>query len=73
VAETVDSALKQRLRVVLARKPVTEAELRKLGEEGRACTLVLSAQLARGEQTLAQLAADPPVRSRRSQPPYGMS
>jgi replication-associated recombination protein RarA len=59
VAETLDAALKQRLRAVLAREPVTEAELRKLVEQGRACTLILSGQLARGEQTLAQLASDP--------------
>lgn len=59
MAETLDSALKDRVRAVLARQPVTEAELRKLTEEGRACELILSAQLARSEQELAKLAADP--------------
>jgi hypothetical protein len=43
MAETLDSALKARLRAVLDRRPrpVTEAELRKLFEEGRVCTLIL--------------------------------
>jgi hypothetical protein len=59
VTETLDSALKDRVRAVLAQQPVTEAELRKLTEEGRACELILSAQLARSERTLAELAADP--------------
>jgi chromosome segregation ATPase len=59
VTETLDSALKDRVRAVLGQQPVTEAELRKLSEEGRACELILSAQLERAEQTLAQLAADP--------------
>jgi chromosome segregation ATPase len=57
--ETLDSALKERVRAVLAREPVTEAELRRLTEEGRACELILSAQLERSEQTLGRLAADP--------------
>jgi hypothetical protein len=59
VPETLDSALKERLRSVLDRQPVTEAELRKLSEEGRACTLILRAQLERSERRLAELAADP--------------
>jgi chromosome segregation ATPase len=59
LAETLDSALKDRLRAVLAREPVTEAGLRKLTEEGRACELILSAQLERSEQTVARLASDP--------------
>ena len=59
LGETLDSALKERLRAVLGQRPVTEAELRKLSEEGRACTLILGAQLARGEQRLAELASDP--------------
>jgi chromosome segregation ATPase len=59
VTETLDSALKGRVRAVLEREPVTEAELRKLTEEGRACTLILSAQLERSEQALARLSADP--------------
>ena len=58
--ETLDSALKERLRsVLLDRQPVTEAELRRLSEEGRACVLILRAQLERGERTLAELDADP--------------
>jgi chromosome segregation ATPase len=59
VAETLDSALKERLRAVLGQRPVTEAELRKLSEQGRACTLILGAQLARSEYRLAELASDP--------------
>jgi hypothetical protein len=61
MVETLDSALKERLRAVLDRRPqpVTEAELRKLFEEGRACTLILSGQLEGGERRLAELAADP--------------
>ena len=59
MTETLDSALKDRVRAVLGQQPVTEAELRKLTEEGRACELILSAQLARSEQALAELAADP--------------
>jgi hypothetical protein len=49
VAESLDSALKARLRAVLDGQPVTEAELRSMAEEGRACALILSAQLQRGE------------------------
>jgi hypothetical protein len=61
MAETLDSALKERLRAVLdgQPQPVTEAELRKLFEEGRACMLMLSGQLEGGEARLAELAADP--------------
>lgn len=60
-AATLDSALKERLRVVLDRQSamVTEAELRKLAEEGRACALILGGQLERGERRLAELSADP--------------
>lgn len=58
-AETLDSALKERLRAVLDRQPVTEAELRKLSEEGRACELILGAELEQGEHRLAELASDP--------------
>jgi chromosome segregation ATPase len=57
--ETLDSALKERVRAVLGRRPVTEAELRKLSEEGHACALILRAQLDRSEQRLAELTADP--------------
>ena len=59
MAPTLDSALKERLRGVLDSQPTTEAELRKLSEEGRACVLILSAQLERSEQKLAHLASDP--------------
>jgi chromosome segregation ATPase len=56
---TLDSALKEQLRAVVDRQPVTEAELRKLFEEGQACALILGAQLERNEQRLEHLAADP--------------
>jgi hypothetical protein len=59
VVELLDSALKERLRAVLDREPVTEAELRSLSEEGHACVLILGAQLERSEQRLAELASDP--------------
>lgn len=38
---------------------MTEAELRKLAEEGRACELILGGQLQRSEQRLEALASDP--------------
>jgi hypothetical protein len=59
VAQTLDSALKARLRAVLERREVTEAELRKLFEEGRACALILGGELEKAERRLAELAADP--------------
>ena len=59
MADTLDSALKEQVRAVLGRRPVTEAELRKLSEEGRACALILHAQLDRSERRLAELTADP--------------
>ena len=59
MAERLDSALKERLRAVLDDRPVTEAELRKLFEEGRACELILSGQLEREERRLDELAAEP--------------
>jgi chromosome segregation ATPase len=59
VAQRLDSALKERLRAVLDREPVTEAELRKLTEEGGACVLILSGQLERSEQRLAELTSEP--------------
>lgn len=57
----LDTALKERLREVLddPQRPVTEAELRKLSEEGRACTLILGADLERLERRLARLDGDP--------------
>ena len=57
----LDTALKERLRGVLddPQRPVTEAELRKLSEEGRACTLILSAELGRLERRLAEFDGNP--------------
>jgi hypothetical protein len=57
----LDTALKERLHDVLddPKRPVTEAELRKLSEEGRACTLILGGELQRLEQRLAELDRDP--------------
>jgi hypothetical protein len=52
--------LKRRLPAVLdPERPVTDPELRKLADEGRACSLILGAELKRGEQRLAELEADP--------------
>ena len=59
MAEPLDAALKERLRAVLDREPVTEAELRKLAEHGQACARILGAQLARDEQRLGALSSDP--------------
>lgn len=56
---TLDVALKEQLRAVLSGRAVTEAELRRLSEEGRACALILEARLRRSERRLAELAADP--------------
>lgn len=57
----LDTALKERLRELLEdpQRPVTEAELRKLSEEGRACTLILGAELERLERRLGELDSDP--------------
>jgi hypothetical protein len=59
MTQPLDTALKERLRVVLDGGPVTEAELRKLFEEGQACALIMSAQLEHRELRLAELSADP--------------
>jgi hypothetical protein len=59
VAQALDAVLKERLRAVLDERPVTEAELRKLAEEGAACELLLAAQLERRERALARLSSDP--------------
>lgn len=56
---TLDSALKERLRAVLDDGRVTEAELRKLFDEGRACALILRGQLEKEERRLARLAEEP--------------
>jgi chromosome segregation ATPase len=55
----LDSDLKERLRDVLERHPVTEAELRKVLDEGRVCALLVRGRLERGEQRLSELTADP--------------
>jgi hypothetical protein len=59
VAETLDSALKRELHAVLDARPVTEAELRRLFEEGHACALILAGQLEKEEARLARLGVDP--------------
>jgi hypothetical protein len=59
VTIALDVALKERLRVVIGDRTVTEATLRKLTEEGRACALILDARLARCERRLADLSGDP--------------
>ena len=57
----LDAVLRVRLRDVLREppRPVTEAELRSLLDEGRACMLILSGELERLERRLAQLDGDP--------------
>lgn len=56
----LDAVLKERLRAALAsQRPATEAELRKLTEEGRACSLILGAELQRVEARLSELDSDP--------------
>ena len=56
----LDSALKSRLRAALeSERPVAESELRRLTEEGRACSLMLGTALDRGEKRLRELDADP--------------
>jgi hypothetical protein len=57
----LDTALRARLRAVLEEpeRPVTEAELRKLSEDGHAYTLILGAELGRLEARLAELDDDP--------------
>lgn len=57
----LDTTLKERIRVVVEdpERLVTEAELRKLSEEGQAWTRILGAELKRLELRLAELDADP--------------
>jgi DNA repair exonuclease SbcCD nuclease subunit len=56
----LDAALKTRLREALeSERLVTEAEVRRFTDEGRACTLMLRAELTRGEEHLRELDADP--------------
>jgi len=59
MAEPIDASFKARVRDVIDGRPVTEAELRRLFEEGRACALILDGQLANSERTLAELTSDP--------------
>ena len=59
MTETLDAALKVRLRAVLDRRTVTESVLRKLSEEGEACARILDARLDRSERRLAELSSDP--------------
>jgi DNA repair exonuclease SbcCD nuclease subunit len=56
----LDAALKTRLREALeSERLVTEAEVRRFTDEGRACMLMLRAELTRGEEHLRDLDADP--------------
>ena len=59
MAETIDSVIRVRLRAVLDGEPVTEAQLRKLLEECRACALILDGQLQNTERKVGELASDP--------------
>jgi hypothetical protein len=59
VAETLDAALKARLRAVLDNRPVTETELRNLMEEGSSCALILEGRLRGIEQRLTDLSVNP--------------
>jgi hypothetical protein len=59
MAQLIDSVFKARARAVLEGRPATEADLRKLFEEGRACALILDGQLENGERKLGELASDP--------------
>ena len=59
MSQPLDAALKERLRIVLDGAPVTEAELRRLFEEGQACALIMGGQLEHREQRLTELSADP--------------
>jgi len=56
----LDTELRVRLREVLTtHQPLTEAEVRSLDNDGRACTRLLHAELERLEQRLAELDGDP--------------
>ena len=59
MSQPLDAVLKERLRDVLGRSSVTEPVLRRLSEEGAACALILEGRLARSEQRLGELSADP--------------
>jgi hypothetical protein len=56
----LDTELRAQLREVLAtQQPLTEAEVRKLDNDGQACNRLLHAELERLEARLAVLDADP--------------
>jgi hypothetical protein len=57
----LDTNLREGLRKVLEhpQRSLTEAELRKLEDEGRACALILHAELERLERRLGELDSDP--------------
>jgi hypothetical protein len=57
----LDVILKDRIRLVLEdpQRLVTEAELRKLSEQGRGLARILASELRRLEHRLAELDADP--------------
>jgi predicted phage gp36 major capsid-like protein len=59
VAETLDSALIARLHAVLEHEPATEADLRRLFEEGEAWVRILRAQLHRTEERLERRSEAP--------------
>jgi hypothetical protein len=59
VAETLDSALIARLHAVLEHEPATEADLRRLFEEGEAWVRILRAQLHRSEERLEHRSGSP--------------
>ena len=57
---SLDNALKSRIRGALeSERILTEAEVRRLAEDGRAGSLMLTAELRRDEQKLRELDADP--------------
>ena len=59
MVETLDAVLRDRLRSVLDGRPATEAELRKLIEEGAACALLVRGQLDRSEERLVRALGRP--------------
>jgi hypothetical protein len=59
MADGLEAALKDRLRAVLDGQSCTEADLRKLFEEGRACERILRTKLEHVERELDALDADP--------------
>lgn len=59
MAGLLDSDLLTRLRRVVANRPVTEGELRSLGEEAEGWARDLRAQVEASERRLDALAADP--------------